>query len=102
VSSVNFGYLERFLNGDTAIVLEVLELFRQQGDDWETGLDPENPSWRAVVHTIKGAAGGIGAAALSQACQTAEFGAPTDLPAVRAELRTALAEIAGYVERGGA
>ena len=52
--------------------------------------------WRAVVHTIKGAARGIGANALGDVCQTAEFGAPEDLPAVRAALDAAITEIAAY------
>jgi hypothetical protein len=102
VGSVNFGYLESFLAGDKAVVLEVLALFREQGPAWAAGLSPENPEWRAVVHTIKGAARGVGAEALGEACQTAEFGEPEDLPPVRAELEAALADIAAYVAKGGA
>jgi len=101
VSAVDFGYLEGFLNGDKAVVLEVLELFRQQGAVWSAGLEAGNPDWRAVAHAIKGAARGVGAGALGDACQIAEFGGPDDLPQVRAELATALAAIEAYVASGG-
>jgi hypothetical protein len=93
---VDFGYLEGFLGGDVSIALEVLALFRQQAPVWAKGLDAGNPDWRAVVHTIKGAARGIGANALGDVCQTAEFGAVEDLPAVRVALDAAVAAITGY------
>ena len=96
VRAVDFSYLEGFLGGDGAVVLEVLALFRQQAEGWDGGLNESNPDWRAVAHTIKGAARGIGANALGDACQTAEFGEPSDLPAVRAALAEAVAEIAAY------
>ena len=96
MASVDFGYLENFLGGDVSIALEVLALFRQQAQAWAEGLDPEHPDWRAVVHTIKGAARGIGAGPLADRCQAAEFGPPEELAAVRAALEVAVAEIAAY------
>ena len=96
MAAVDFGYLEGFLGGDRAVVREVLALFRNQARGWSEALSEANPEWRAVAHTIKGAARGIGANALGDACQTAEFGAPEDLPAVRAALAEAVAEIAAY------
>jgi hypothetical protein len=103
VGSVDFAYLEDFLGGDRAIALEVLGLFRQQEAAWAQGLVAANPDWRAVVHTIKGAARGIGARALGEACETAEFGEASDLSAVRAALDAALMEIATYeAEAAGA
>lgn len=96
MASVDFSFLEAFLSGDRAVILEVLSLFRQQAPAWERGLDPSDSQWRAVVHTIKGAARGIGANALGEACEKAEFGAPQDLPAVRAALAQAVAEIVAY------
>jgi hypothetical protein len=96
VSSVDFGYLEGFLGGDVSIALEVVVLFRQQAPVWAKGLDADNPDWRAVVHTIKGAARGIGANALGDVCDKAEYGAPEDLPPVRAALDVAIADIAAY------
>jgi hypothetical protein len=97
VRSVDFSYLEGFLGGDESIVLEVISLFRDQASTWKEGLDPANPDWRAVVHTIKGAARGIGANPLGDVCDKAEFGAPEDLPPVRAALEAAVAEITAYL-----
>jgi hypothetical protein len=99
VSAVDFAYLEGFLGGDAVVAAEVLELFRQQADGWAEGLTAANPEWRAVAHTVKGAARGVGAGALGEACHAAEFGSAAELPAARAELERALAEIADYLAR---
>jgi hypothetical protein len=96
VTSVDFGYLESFLGGDRAVMREILGLFREQAETWSKGLEESNPDWRAVAHTVKGAARGVGANQLGDACQTAEFGTPANLPAVRAALAEAVAEIAAY------
>lgn len=101
--SVDFGYLETFLAGDRAVVREVLTLFCDQAKIWRAGLVETNPDWRAVTHTIKGASRGVGAQALGDACQTAEFGQPSDLPTVCAALDAAVEEIAAYLaETAGA
>ncbi|WP_374470239.1 Hpt domain-containing protein [Phenylobacterium sp.] len=94
--AVDFAYLEGFVGGDAGIVLEVLALFCQQAESWQAALTPENPDWRAVAHTIKGAARGVGARALGDVCERAEFGSPDELPAVRAALAEAMSEIAAY------
>ncbi|CAN7371886.1 Hpt domain-containing protein [Phenylobacterium sp. LjRoot219] len=96
MSSVDFSYLEGFLGGDISIAIEVVGLFRKQAATWSAGLDSANPDWRAVVHTVKGAARGIGANALGDACHAAEVAAAGDLAAVRAALAAALADIAAY------
>jgi hypothetical protein len=101
VAAVDFAYLESFLGGDKAVTLEVLQLFRGQADTWVAGLDPANPDWRAVAHALKGAARGIGAEALGEACDVAEFGSAEDLPPVRAGLAAALAEIEAYLAGTG-
>ena len=95
--SVDFAYLESFLNRDQDVICEVLTLFRGQADLWRAGLDEANPDWPAVVHTLKGAGRGVGATALGDACQAAELGGAADLPAVRAALDAAVAEIAAYL-----
>jgi hypothetical protein len=94
---VDFSYLEGFVGGDRAVVLEVLALFRQQASAWDPGLTEANPDWRALAHTIKGAARGIGANPLGDLCQTAEFGQPADLAPVRVELAATVAAIAAYM-----
>jgi len=96
VSSVDFSYLEGFVGGEVSIALEVVALFRQQAPIWLAGLEAGNPDFRAVAHTVKGAALGIGAKALAEVCQTAEFGGPEDLPAVRAALAVVVADIVAY------
>jgi hypothetical protein len=93
---VDFGYLENYLGGDRSIVLEVVALFRKQAAGWTAGLDEANPDWRAVAHTVKGAARGIGANALGDACQAAELGDPASLPTARSALAQAVADIEAY------
>ena len=94
--AVDFGYLERFTAGDRQVIGEVLVLFREQAETWAGSLDAANAGWGDVVHTIKGAARGIGANALGDACARAEADGASGLPAVREALRAVLAEIAAY------
>ena len=53
--AVDFGYLEGFAAGDSGVVDEVLELFREQAALWTPMLDPSHAGWRDAVHTVKGA-----------------------------------------------
>jgi HPt (histidine-containing phosphotransfer) domain-containing protein len=96
---VDFGYLESFAAGDRQVISEVLALFRQQAQLWAGSLSATDPGWRDVVHTIKGAARGVGANALGDACARAEAEGEGELPAVRAALEAAVAEIAAYQAR---
>ena len=97
--AVDFGYLEGFTAGDRQVILEVLALFEDQARRWAGPLAEAGPGWQDVVHTIKGAARGIGANALGEACAACEATGPADLPAVRSALDAALAEIAAYQGR---
>jgi HPt (histidine-containing phosphotransfer) domain-containing protein len=99
VGIVDFAYLEDFAAGDKTVVREVLTLFRQQAEAWAQGLDSADPGWRDVVHTIKGAARGVGANALGDICARAEAEGPTGLTAVKAALDSAVADIAAYQAR---
>jgi HPt (histidine-containing phosphotransfer) domain-containing protein len=99
MSAVDFGYLEGFAAGDRQVVTEVLALFRQQAEIWATTLDADSPGWRDLVHTIKGAARGVGANGLGDACAEAEAKGDAGLPAVRAALDAAVADIAAYQAR---
>jgi HPt (histidine-containing phosphotransfer) domain-containing protein len=96
---VDFGYLEGFAAGDRQVVAEELALFRQQAEAWAGSLDAGDPGWRDVVHTIKGSARGVGANALGDVCAEAEAAGPSGLPAVRAALEAAVADIAAYQAR---
>ena len=99
MGAVDFGYLEGFAAGDRQVISEVLALFRQQAEAWSRSLDATDPRWRDVVHTIKGAARGVGANALGDAGAAAEAQGPTGLPAVHAALEAAVADIAAYQAR---
>jgi HPt (histidine-containing phosphotransfer) domain-containing protein len=96
---VDFGYLEGFAAGDMTVVLEVLALFRQQAESWVGRLDPADPGWRDLVHTIKGASRGVGANALGDICARAEVEGPQALADVRTGLAEAVADIAAYQAR---
>ena len=98
--AVDFGVLERMTGGQDAITDEVLGLFGQQAALWSPMLDVREEGWRDAVHTIRGAASGIGADQLAGACQTAEASdkaaAPPLLDRVRDQLEIALADVAAY------
>jgi HPt (histidine-containing phosphotransfer) domain-containing protein len=93
---VDFAYLEGFAAGDESVVDEVLELFREQSAIWGAMLTPANEGWRDSLHTLKGAARGVGAFALGDACQACEAKGPVGLDQVRDALDAALADIAAY------
>ena len=95
--AVDFGYLETYAGGDLAVVEEVLGLFRQQAEMWGPMLDGGVDGWRDAVHTVKGAARGIGANALAIACDRAEAEGAGVLPTVQAEMDAALIDVAAYV-----
>jgi HPt (histidine-containing phosphotransfer) domain-containing protein len=92
--AVDFAYLEGFAAGDEAMVEEVLALFREQAQMWSPMLEPQAEGWLDALHTVKGAARGVGAFALGDACERAEGGGA--LSAVRDALDAALMDIAAY------
>jgi len=103
--AVDFAYLENYAAHDQAIIAEVLTIFREQSGMWMRLLDPEAPAghWRDGAHTMKGAALGVGAVQLGEACAAAEAGAggsPAQrmalLERVRTALDAALSDIAAY------
>lgn len=100
--AVDFAYLRNYAAGDLALVDEVLGLFREQTALWTPLLDPAVEGWRDAVHTLKGAARGIGAGAVAEACEAAEAADDPGLAAVRLErvrdaLDRASADIAAYL-----
>lgn len=94
--AVDFPYLEGFAAGDAQVVEEVLGLFQEQARMWSPMLEAGVDGWRDAVHTVKGAARGVGAHALGDACERAEAEGPQALPAVHAALDAALFDIAAY------
>ncbi len=93
--AVDFAYLEGFAAGDSGVVDEVLALFREQAAMWAPMLDPAHAGWRDAVHTVKGAARGVGAFSLGDVCEGVEEGQES-LEAVRTALDAALMDIAAY------
>jgi len=94
--AVNFRYLEDYTAGDPDVIDEVLAIFREQAQLWSTLLRADNEGWRDAVHTIKGAARGVGAFELGDACEAAERAGPDHLPTVQDALDRALADVAAY------
>jgi len=99
--AVDFAHLESYTLNDTTVIEEVLSLFQQQAELWAPLLDTGHPGWRDAAHTLKGAAGGIGAGALAAAAEAAErgdeAGAHGRLEAVRDALDAALMDVAAYL-----
>ncbi|HMP63052.1 MAG TPA: Hpt domain-containing protein [Phenylobacterium sp.] len=95
--AVEFAYLESYAGGDLSVVQEVLELFRQQAAIWRPLMAPGAEGWPDAVHTLKGAARGIGAQDLAAACEDAEAEGEGRLPGVLDALDRALADVAAYV-----
>jgi len=103
--AVDFGHLESFAAGDAALIEEVLAMFREQAAVWVRLLDPHGAEggWRDSAHTLKGAALGVGAFRLAEACGEAETAWESD-PGHKAVLRgrvldaldAALSDIAAY------
>lgn len=98
--AVDFSVLDRMTGGDDAISEEVLDLFVQQAALWSPMLDVRNEGWRDAVHTLRGAAAGIGAGELARLCQIAESSeksvAPAPLDHVRTALEIALSDVAAW------
>ncbi|HWT52364.1 MAG TPA: Hpt domain-containing protein [Caulobacter sp.] len=94
--AVDFAYLEGFAAGDSGVIDEVLALFREQAALWTPMLDAGHPGWKDAVHTVKGAARGVGAFRLGEACERCEAGQES-LDGVKTALDVALLDIAAYV-----
>jgi HPt (histidine-containing phosphotransfer) domain-containing protein len=98
--AVDFSVLERMTGGDAGVSEEVLGLFVQQASMLAPLLDVREEGWRDAAHTVRGAAAGIGAGALAEACAAAEAAQKADAPPlldrVRDALDAALADVAAY------
>lgn len=104
--AIDLQHLDRYTAGDAALTEEVLGLFREQVQMWSRVLDPSLPgqAWKDAAHTLKGAALGVGAFALADACAAAETAAeegPARRDVALAELRLqadrALADVAAWL-----
>jgi Hpt domain len=76
-AAVDLAHLARYTGGDAALNAEILKLFDSQASEMvaqlQTILDARDAqSWKTVMHTLKGAARGIGAFGLGDAAAAAE------------------------------
>jgi len=98
--AVDFSVLDRMTGDDDAVAEEVLGLFAEQAAMWSAMLDARTDGWRDAVHTIRGAAAGIGAGPLATLCAEAEIAdqalAAPALDRVRGALDIALADVAAW------
>jgi HPt (histidine-containing phosphotransfer) domain-containing protein len=98
--AVDFSVLDRTTGDDDGVAEEVLGLFVEQAGMWSAMLDARVEGWRDAVHTIRGAAAGIGASELADVCAQAETSekavAPAMLDHVRDALDQALADVAAW------
>ncbi len=94
--AVDFAYLEGFASGDEALIDDVLAIFREQAAIWGAMLEPAHEGWRDAVHTIKGAARGVGAFQLGDACEVCEARGAGALDLVRDAMDRTLSDIAAY------
>jgi len=98
--AVDFSVLDRTTGGDDGVAEEVLGLFVQQAGMWSPMLDVRQEGWRDAVHTIRGAAAGIGAGQLAAICKQAEGAdkavASAKLDQVRDALDAALSDVAAW------
>lgn len=85
------AHLARYTGGDAALEAELAGLLRDQAERCLAAMEAaDDPAaWKAAAHTLKGAARGVGAFALGEACQRAEEAGPVSWPAARDEVRRA-------------
>lgn len=99
--AVDFAYLESYLQNDEGLIEEILRLFQSQCELWGPLLTLSHEGWRDAAHTLKGAAAGIGANALSALAAEAEkcdiSVAEGCLIRVKDALDLALMDVAAYV-----
>ncbi len=71
---VDLDHLDAYTGGDPAVRSEILSIFQHQAEMWVRLLDTQNgdEGFADGVHTIKGAARGIGAWPLAEVCEGIE------------------------------
>ena len=94
-AAVDLAHLDRYTGGDAALNAEVLRLFDNQASELVERLQSilearDTNSWKAVTHTLKGAARGIGAFGLGDAAAAAEPIDPSDRQTATAALTVLL------------
>jgi len=94
------AHLAQYTGGDRVLEAELAGLLREQADRCLAAMaTAEDPvAWKAAAHTLKGAARGVGAFALGEACQRAEEAGPVSWPAACADVRRACEDAFAAIE----
>lgn len=104
-AAVDLVHLARYTGGDINLNAEILRLFDSQTSELVARLQSildarDAKNWKEVIHTLKGAARGIGAFGLADAAAFAEPIDPADrgnaMPALAA-LRTQAQDVQGFI-----
>lgn len=92
-AAVDLAHLARYTGGDAALNAEILRLFDNQASELVERLQGiiearDAKSWKTALHTLKGAARGIGAFSLGDAAAAAEPIDPADSKTATAALQS--------------
>ncbi len=92
-AAVDLAHLARYTGGDAALNAEILRLFDNQASELVAQLKAilearDAKSWKMAIHTLKGAARGIGAFSLGDAAAAAEPIDPADSKTATAALQS--------------
>jgi HPt (histidine-containing phosphotransfer) domain-containing protein len=92
-AAVDMDHLARYTGGDAQLNAEILRLFDSQATELVAKLRGilearDAKSWKLAVHTLKGAARGIGAFGLGDAAAAAEPIDPSDAQTAEAALKS--------------
>ncbi|MGH6828837.1 MAG: Hpt domain-containing protein [Rhizomicrobium sp.] len=104
MEAVDLDHLGRYTGGDRTVNGDILGLFDAQimglvAELSATRCDPSR--WREIAHTIKGAAGGVGAFALGEAAARAEHTDPADTVDARTAIEALKSEacsVHGFIQ----
>jgi len=71
---IDYSHLDMYVQGDRALLDEILTIFEEQANALKEALDPAaaDEAWRHASHTLKGAARGVGAFSLGDVAEEAE------------------------------
>lgn len=97
---VDFDRLQSFTDGDRSLEAELSTLFLATAEGYLERLGAalhDAAAWRAVAHSLKGAAGNIGAVAMAELAAAAEQASPD--PARLRALQATLATTRSSLER---
>ena len=88
-------HLSTMTGRDTALAIEIIEIFREQADIWSRMLDPagQPQQWADAAHSLKGAALSLGANRLAAACASAETLGRREDPPSKTEAAVALSDV---------